>query len=138
MSHTSQDFKKILNNAKLKSTEARIEILRALTEASRPETAQEIYKRIKNKIDIVTLYRALTSFEKNKLVKKVNLQKDAVYYESNNDHHHHIVCSDCGIVEDFENKEIEKALGEIVRKSLKFKNIKEHSLELFGFCKTCA
>ena len=134
-----QDFKKILKSAKLKNTGPRMTVLHTLAEVKHPETAQEIYERIgKKKIDLVTLYRTLASFEKNGLLRRVDLHKDAIYYELNTEHHHHIVCTNCSKVEDFENLEIEKVLERITKKSLKFKNIKEHSLELFGLCKECA
>jgi len=123
----------------LKSTGPRMTILEALLNIKHPETVGEIFKRLKkNKIDLVTLYRTLASFEKNKLVKRVDLHKDAIYYELNLEHHHHIVCTSCNKMEDFENTEIEKVLKQIALKSTKFRNIKEHSLELFGLCKECA
>ena len=123
----------------LKSTGPRMTILEALLNIKHPETVGEIFKRLKkNKIDLVTLYRTLASFEKNKLVKRVDLHKDAIYYELNLEHHHHIVCTSCNKMEDFENIEIEKVLKQIALKSTKFRNIKEHSLELFGLCKECA
>ncbi len=135
----TKDFKKILNNVGLKSTAPRLVVLKVLSDLKHPMTAQEIHKKLgKNKIDLVTLYRTLTSFEENQLVKRINLQKDAVYYEFNNDHHHHIICTNCSRVEDFENTEIEKVLGKIVKKSSEFKKIKEHALELFGICNVCA
>jgi Fur family transcriptional regulator, ferric uptake regulator len=132
-----QDFKKILRDAKLKNTGPRLAILKALSETKHPETAQEIHKRLK-KIDLVTLYRTLTAFEKSQLVKRVDMHKDAVYYELNTNHHHHIICTDCGVLEDFKNTEIEKVIAKVARTSPKFKNIKEHSLEIFGICKACA
>jgi Fe2+ or Zn2+ uptake regulation protein len=100
---------------------------------------QEIRKKIKkNKVDLVTLYRTLASFEKSQLVRKIDLHKDAVYYELNIDHHHHIVCTKCNKMEPFENSEIEKALMQIASRSSGFKNVKKHSLELFGTCNACA
>jgi Fur family ferric uptake transcriptional regulator len=135
---TETEIKKILQNAKLKNTASRAIILETLLNIKQPETAGEIYKRLrKNKIDLVTLYRTLASFEKNKLVKRVDLHKDAIYYELNLAHHHHIVCTSCEKVEDFENTEIEKVLKQISAKSVKFKNVREHSLELFGICNAC-
>ncbi len=131
------NFKKILRDAGLKSTTPRLTVLNVISEIKHPVTAQEIHKKMNN-LDLVTLYRTLASFEENQLIKKINLKKDAVYYEYNNDHHHHIICTNCSKVEDFENTEIEKVLGEILRKSSKFKKIKEHSLELFGLCVKCA
>ncbi len=100
-------------------------------------TVQEIHGRLKG-MDLVTLYRTLASFEENKLIKRVSFKKDAVYYELDIDHHHHIICSNCNKVEDFENTEIEKVLGEVIRKSSKFRTIKDHAIELFGVCNVCA
>ncbi len=135
---TKQDFKKILQQAGLKNTIPRLIILKTLFEIMHPETAQKIHKKLKNsKIDLVTLYRTLASFEKNQLVKRIDLHQDAIYYELDSDHHHHIVCTECNKLERFENPEIEKVLTQIVSKSAKFKNIKEHSLELFGVCNAC-
>jgi Fur family ferric uptake transcriptional regulator len=136
---SGQDFKKIFHNTGLKSTPPRIAVLKTLLEMNRPTTTQEIYQKLrKSGIDLVTLYRTMASFEKSSLIRQVNLRKEAVYYELNKNHHHHIVCTACGTVEDFENPEIEKVLGKVIKKSSKFKDIKEHSLEIFGFCKNCA
>ena len=131
-----QDFKKILHGAELKSTDPRLAVLKALSEVKHPETAQEIHKRLKN-MDLVTLYRTLASFEEKQLVKRIDLHKDAVCYELNTGHHHHIVCTNCGTVEDFEVCDKNRLIKNIVAKASKFKNIKEHSLELFGVCNTC-
>src|ERR1035437_7478344 len=117
-----KDFKKILHNAKLKSTSPRLVILKTLSEIKNPETAQEIHKRLK-KIDLVTLYRTLASFEKSQLVKRIDMHKDAGYYELNLDHHHHIICTDCGKLEDFELCDIDRLTKKIVAKASNFKSV---------------
>lgn len=131
-----QDFKKILRDAGLKSTSQRLAVIKILSEIKHPETAQEIHKRLK-KLDLVTLYRTLTSFEKSQIVRRVDLHKDAVYYELNVNHHHHIVCTNCGKLEDFELCDMDKLTKRIVAKASNFKTVSEHSLELFGVCNTC-
>ena len=96
------NFKKILRSAKLKKTTPRIAILKVLSKTKHPETTQEIYKKLKKTgIDLTTLYRTLASFEKSGLVRKVDLHKDTIYYESNLSHHHHIICTVCHKVVDF-------------------------------------
>jgi len=130
--------KVLLKDSCFKITSTRLAILEVFNKNDKPIDANFIYKKLKEGINEVTIYRTLTSFEKSGILRKVDLRKDSVYFELNNDHHHHIVCIKCGIIEDFkENKEIEKLLDQVVEKSTKFKNIKEHSLELFGFCKVC-
>jgi len=83
------------------------------------------------------VYRTLTSFEESGILKKVDLRKNSMHFELSDSHHHHIVCTACDTVEDFENKEIEKVLAKVAGKSSRFKNIKEHSLEIFGLCMKC-
>ena len=132
------DFKEILKNKGFKNTPTRMSILEVFLNNNKPLSADFIYKKLQNSINEATVYRTLSSFEKSGILKRVDLRKDSVCFELNNDHHHHIVCIKCGTIEDFkENKEIEKLLDQVVEKSVKFKNIKEHSLELFGFCKVC-
>jgi Fe2+ or Zn2+ uptake regulation protein len=132
------NFQKVIKEKGLKITSARSAIFETLFKIKHPETAQEIHKKLKkNKINLVTLYRTLDSFEKRGLVRKVDLHKDAVYYELNMEHHHHIVCTKCGTVEDFKLYNMDLLTKKIIRKALNFRTINEHSLELFGVCNTC-
>jgi Fur family transcriptional regulator, ferric uptake regulator len=133
-----EDFKNILKEKGLKCTSSREMILEIFSGNKRPIRAEDIYNKLKNKIDEATIYRTISSFKKVGLIRRVNLRRESVYFELNNDHHHHIVCEKCGEIEDFkENSEIEKILGRIVEKSSSFKIINEHSLELFGVCSKC-
>lgn len=132
------DYGEILKNSNIRVTSSRVMILENFYKTKRPIRAEDVYLNLKNKLDEVTVYRTLSSFEKNKIIRRVNLKKDSAYFELNNDHHHHIVCESCGKIEDFrENVEIEKILKKIVEGSSNFKNINEHSLELFGLCNFC-
>lgn len=132
------DYGEILKNSNIRVTSSRVMILENFYKTKKPIRAEDVYLNLKNKLDEATVYRTLSSFEKNKIIRRVNLKKDSAYFELNNDHHHHIVCESCGKIEDFrENVEIEKILKKIVEGSSNFKNINEHSLELFGLCNFC-
>jgi Fur family ferric uptake transcriptional regulator len=136
-------MKNILKEKGYKATPARLAILEIFNRNKLPMDAEEIYKKLKNKNNYkknneATVYRTLSSLEAGNILKRVDLRKDSVYFELNNSHHHHIVCTNCNELEDFENKEVEKALERIMQKSSRFKIIKEHSLELFGLCRACA
>ena len=126
-----------------KITEARLAILDVFLNSKLPLTAFDVQRILgkNNKfkgINEATIYRTISSFEKSDIIKKIDLRRDSVYFELNDDHHHHIVCTNCGLIEDFkESGEIEKLLEKISLKTSKFKSIKEHSLELFGICKEC-
>jgi Fe2+ or Zn2+ uptake regulation protein len=134
----TNNHKDILKENGFKSTPTRLAVLDVFYKNHKPITALFIYKKLKGKINEVTVYRTLSSFEKCGILKKVDLRSDSICFELNNDHHHHMICVKCGAIEDFkESTEVEKLLGQIVEKSIKFKKIKEHSLELFGYCKVC-
>ena len=121
----------------LKLTPSRLAILKTFSNKCHPLSAEDIKEENKAfKIDLVTIYRTLRAFEKAGLIKQVNLQKDAVYYELNS-HHHHIVCKNCGLIEEFENCNIEQIIQKISLKHPSFSTISDHSLELFGICKAC-
>ena len=137
------NMKEMLKEKGYKATPARLAILDVFSKIKTPLNAEVIYKKIlrmkqlKN-INEATVYRTLFSLEESGILKKIDLRKNSAYFELSNNHHHHMVCTQCNEIEDFENLELEKILGRIVVKSSKFKNIKEHSLELFGLCRMCA
>jgi len=131
-------FEDILKKNNFKNTPSRMAILQIFSKNDKPISADFIYNKLKNNMNETTVYRTLASFEGVGILKRVDLRKESIFYELNNDHHHHIVCVKCGLIEDFkESKDIEKLLSQIINKSVKFKNVTEHSLELFGFCKVC-
>lgn len=132
----------LLNKKGYKATPARLAILEIFTKSNAPITAEKVYQELKqNKknrnINEATIYRTLTVLEKGGIIKRIDFRKEAGFFELNEGHHHHIACLNCDTVEDFESKAIEKALGRIARNSSRFNSIKEHSLELFGLCKSC-
>ncbi len=130
--------KEILKNNGFKITLSRLAVLGVFVENHKPMDANFVFNKLNKKFNEVTVYRIISCFEKCGLLRKVDLRKDSVYFEINEDHHHHIVCMNCGLVEEFEEgSDIEKILKKVVSGSQKFKNIKDHSLELFGYCKTC-
>lgn len=134
----SNYYKEILLEKGIKNTETRLSVLEVFSRSKKPISALYICKKLLGKINEATVYRMLSLFEEKGILRRVNLRKESIYFELNNDHHHHIVCIKCGSIEDFkESIEIENLLEKIIKKSIKFKNIKEHSLELFGVCKMC-
>lgn len=131
-------FKQVLVDAGLKMTGPRIAVLEALRKLSKPADAKEIHACIATgDVDPVTVYRILASFAEAGIVRRVDLRQDSVLYELGAHHHHHLVCTECGMIEDFESCDIEMVTKKILSKSTKFASVKEHSLELFGLCKKC-
>ncbi len=135
---STDDISNILKERDIKITQGRMAVLSIFLENHKPMDVNFVFNKLKKKFNEVTVYRIISCFEKSGILRRVDLRKDSVFFEFNKDHHHHIVCMNCGEIEDFEeNKDIEKILEKIIGESKKFKNIKEHSLELFGYCKLC-
>lgn len=136
-------MKEILEKNRYKITPARLLILGIFAKSKVPLSAEKIHKKLQKSkhgknINEATVYRTLTSFATDHILQRVDFRKEAAYFELAEEHHHHITCVKCETVEDFESKEMEKALGGVLRNSLKFISIGDHSLELFGLCKNCS
>ena len=129
----------ILKGSGFKVTPTRLVVLGLFSDNCKPINAEYIFEKLKRKdINLVTIYRTLASFEKAGILHRVDLHKDSVYYELAEHHHHHIICTDCGMVESFEECGVKKLSNNVLKKSSKFKSISQHSLEFFGLCKSCA
>jgi len=127
---------KQLNSVGLKATSARLLILRTFSEKCHPLCAEEVYKKLKRDLDLVTVHRSLTTFEKVGIIQKVDLRQNSQYYELKN-HHHHLVCKTCGIIEEFDICDIDKLSSKVLHESKNFSEINQHLFELFGTCKKC-
>lgn len=106
---------------------------------SAEDVRASLKKLNKKDFDLVTIYRAISLLEQSNLITKIDLHKSSAYYEFVDDshHHHHIVCTKCGATEGFENCNIDKLVGSVLKNASKFSNITKHSFELFGLCNTC-
>lgn len=135
-----KEAKDILKEHGLKATPARELVLACMGAKRVPRTAQDLSATLgkKHAIDLVTVYRTLASFEKAGIVKRVDLRRDSIAYELAGEHHHHIVCTECGIVEDFDACGLEPLIAKVQSRAKGFAQVSEHSLELFGVCRTCA
>ena len=132
------ELSNILKKSGFKVTPIRLAVLKVFSVDCKPINAEYIHEKLKKeKVNIVTIYRALTSFENAGILKRVDLQKDSVYYELAGHHHHHIICTDCGLVEGFEECGLDSLSEKVIKKSSAFIRITKHSLELFGLCKKC-
>jgi len=136
---TNRKIEGLLRDNGFKVTPPRIAILSLFSEKCNPLSAEQIFDTLSPKIDLVTVYRTLASFEKKNLLRRVDLHKDSAYFELNSDHHHHhIVCNDCGKIEKFEKCVAESLATTATAHSKHFSEIKGHSLEFFGVCKSCS
>jgi Fur family transcriptional regulator, ferric uptake regulator len=132
------EFKTMLHKADLKATPGRVALLSLLQGSKRPISIQEVMRGLKSeKVDQATVYRTLETLSSKGIVNKINLGHYHADYELAGDDHHHLICLNCDKVEDFKGCDFTD-LQKSALKGSSFAQIKQHSLELFGLCKTCA
>ncbi|MFA5554448.1 MAG: transcriptional repressor [Phycisphaerae bacterium] len=97
-----KDVDELLDDAKLRKTAPRVQILKALLDVAVPLTQEQIAEKIgKNSPDKVTIYRSLENFVEAGLVHKAYLQERVWHYElshhcSSIQCHPHFTCTNCG------------------------------------------
>jgi Fur family transcriptional regulator, ferric uptake regulator len=129
-----------LRKAGLKVTLPRVKILQILEGSDTKHlSAEDVYKALieaDEDVGLATVYRVLTQFESAGLVMRHHFEgSHSVFEITSVDHHDHIVCNDCGKVEEFFDEVIEQQQEKIAEK-YGFE-ITDHSLYLYGLCKTC-
>ncbi len=136
-----EKYKNILNQANIKATSQRIELLSLLSNSSKPLTLKDLMNKIKfSGAHEVTLYRILAMFKEANLIKQLDLQDSVPYFEIvdyKNDHHH-IVCTVCKKVSDFIGCGSDNLIKKALKQTKDFKSVTSHSFELFGLCNKCS
>lgn len=96
----------------IKLTEKRNKILKLLKATHGTLSAADIHKKIPE-VDLVTIYRNLDLFTKEKLIKKMHLGSEEAQYEYQKTPHHHAICANCEKVVHFTapDEKIKKLLG---------------------------
>ena len=121
----------------LKATLPRLRILE-LFESSKVRhlSAEDIYKTlVKEGTDtgLATVYRVLTQFERAGLLVRHHFESGKAVFELNEGgHHDHLVCLQCGHVEEFYDRAIEKRQNTIAEK--RGFRVREHALHLYVDC----
>ncbi|MDL2059096.1 ferric iron uptake transcriptional regulator [Mesosutterella sp. AGMB02718] len=132
-----------LKQAGLKATGPRMKILeifqRESQKGSRHMSADDIYKELLAEnmdIGLATVYRVLTQFEAAGLLTRHHFGEDFATFELDDGYHHdHLVCTRCGAVEEFVDRDIEERQKEIAKR-FGFR-LESHSLSLYGICPAC-
>jgi Fur family transcriptional regulator, ferric uptake regulator len=103
-------------------------------------SANEIFEALRakdRKIGLASVYRALDQLTTLQLVQRLEFP-DAARYEPmlpTGEHHHHLVCDDCGKVEPFADRPLERALDR-VGEAVGFQ-VDAHDVLLRGACADC-
>lgn len=137
---TPIDFPDLLRQSGLRATLGRTKLLEALAAEAKPITIEKLKKKLADRLDTVTLYRALEALREARIVERMDLQHGHAHYELivGRPHHHHAVCRSCGTIEDIEIPHAAKPEKEAERRAKKFSVIDSYTLEFFGLCTSCA
>lgn len=96
-------------------------------------------RRRKLRVGRASVYRALELLEELQLVQRFEAARGIASYERvdpSGHHHHHAICRRCGRMEPFEDRDLERAIGQ-VSEQVPFE-IAEHDVVLRGICERCA
>jgi Fur family ferric uptake transcriptional regulator len=120
---------------------ARARLIDYLATQSCCQSAQEIHAELAargGRIGLASVYRALDMLVEHGLVQRVDIGDGTARYETSQrtgDHHHHLVCAECGKVEPFADRSLEKAIGAVQRRSTYA--VVAHEVVLRGTCAEC-
>lgn len=129
----------LLRRSGYKATEGRLAVLNLLQKAKHPLSAKDVIDSLGDKIDQATVYRIIKALKKTGIIRQVDLRHNHAHYEIyREDEHHHLICSNCGTIEDVEECGLESMHSDILKNSAKFVEIKQHALEFYGTCRSCA
>lgn len=128
MKISAAELRKRLSERGLRVTPQRINILEAVYILDKHPTVENISDFIREShpnIATGTIYNVLETLVKNNLIKKVKTDADIMRYDGVVENHHHLYCSECDIIEDY----IDKELDEILAKHFKNKEFKGFKID---------
>lgn len=120
---------------------ARTAVVEALARHDCAVTALELEEELRRpnvRVGRASVYRALELLEELRLVQRFEAARGIASYERvdpSGHHHHHAICWRCGRMEPFEDRALERAIGQ-VSEQVRFE-IAEHDVVLRGLCERC-
>lgn len=120
----------------LKVTPPRMRIIEILAQVKKPLSADEIYEKVTDMINRVTVYRTLSTLEGANCVSRFTFQNKHVY-ELATTHSHYLICRGCEKIERIPSCTLEDIENTSLQSSKKFSSVDQHILQLTGTCKKC-
>jgi Fur family ferric uptake transcriptional regulator len=132
-------FTEYLIKHKHRKTPERYAILEHIYSYSGHFNADVLYKKMKSeyRVSLATVYNTLDLLLEAKLIIKHQLGGQFAQYEKafGNNTHHHLVCTNCGKVKEFSDKQIRTG---IQARTFAHFQMSHYSLYLFGLCSKCS
>jgi Fur family zinc uptake transcriptional regulator len=122
----------------LRVTTQRLCVYTTLSKASSPLSAEEVSQRADPALDLATAYRTLESFVAAGIARAVRLGGRCEKFELANCHHHYLICRSCDRTETVHACLTPATLKAVAAEQPDFASIDDHTLELYGTCRSCA
>ncbi|TYB93744.1 MAG: transcriptional repressor [Kosmotoga sp.] len=117
-------------------TPLRKKIYKMIEESDSPINANTIYKKMNDKPDQSSIYRALNYLEEKGMVKSLTFNTKINYYFTPKKHpHHFLYCKKCGKTESFDICFANKIQKKI--EDTHYFNITDHVFYFIGICEDC-
>lgn len=141
MKYLIEDIRNKFSEKGLKITPQRVFILEAVYKLNNHPTADNIIEFIREShpnIATGTVYKVLETLVENGLIKKVKTDNGVMRYDGIIENHHHLFCSECELIEDYNDEELDKLLqNHFKNKNIKGFNIEDIVLHIRGTFNKC-
>jgi Fur family peroxide stress response transcriptional regulator len=122
----------------LRLTHQRLEIFRELLEAGDHPTAEQLHRRLRDRIPTLsldTVYRTLTTLVTHGMVKRIETAESQARFDAAGKRHHHVICKRCNRIMDFHWPLLDEApLPEEVNS---WGSLDGASVVVYGVCARC-
>lgn len=118
MKITLKEIRQIITDKGLKLTPQRMIILEVIYSLDNHPRAENIIAEVQKRypgIAVGTIYRILETFVSTHIIKKVKSDNGVVRYDGNLRRHHHLYCDESGLIEDYEDGELDSLLDAYFR-----------------------
>ena len=137
-SELKQRWKEYLQTHRLNTTQQRELIVDYFLKGREHVSIDDLLARVRKrnaKVGYATVYRTLKLLVEAGLATQRQFGDGQARFELAGEHHDHLICIQCGLIIEFEDREIEK-LQERVAERFGFE-VKRHRHELYGTCSSC-
>lgn len=121
----------------LKITPSRTRVLDVFLETVRPLSADDVYERVSDIMDRVTVYRTLSILRDVGCLSRFTFRNKHVY-ELATAHSHYVICRQCEKIERIQSCTLNNIEKISLASAKNFALVDQHTLQLSGTCKACA
>jgi Fe2+ or Zn2+ uptake regulation protein len=136
--HTEPALLEMLRDAGYKITPARVAVLETIEQEGEHLHPAEILATARQHYPALgraTVYRTLELLTQLGIVRPIYVGEAGPTYIRSSGGHHHLVCSRCGLIQDFDSCSSDEIAEEL---STRFNfEISSHLLEFYGLCAKC-